>query len=359
MAEQRNKSTSSRVGANPTTYDDIFMRKNLNDTGTLPVTNPDWWTCSPDIIPNGVDVLSDPVTYLTQTYDKEVGKDTVIQRQNYFYVRGKNSYNGDRKGDFYLYYCPGHLFLFPSLWVDNQLKTSSGKDFVSATVKQNEIAVPNEPFIYKPESEEHSCLVARVVTEGNPNPLPDDFADMGTLAKYIVEHPNIAWRNVSLVNKDIPTFTRTFQLDSGDTEGAAILGIRCHNISDGSRIAFSCGTPIPSGPDAGKHITMSETVVVNPPDALDPLYLLRIYLPAGFKTTISYSYWAKTPIKPEWKVFFEGYYVANQDNELYEHCHELKHYGININKVKNSGMMKESTMMPRIIRIGSVQVNGV
>jgi hypothetical protein len=333
---------------------DIFMRDNFNDTGTVPCTDASW-THSPDIIPNGTSLLPDPVTYLKDNWDKDVGKDTVLNQQNYFYVRGKNLFNGERKGTFKVYYCPAHVFLFPSLWQDNQLKTSSGKDSVSATAQKiGGLVIPNEPFTLPPSSStEHHCMIGQVITDGHLNPIPPagSIADMNALAKFILDHPNWVWRNITLVEKDIPTFTHYSGIHSGDKVSQIMFQLICKNITPGSYAAFSCGTPIPSGPDKDRLIKLQKTEIKQPDISLGTIILT---IPANFDTTISYSYWAKTPVQSGWEVSFKAILIVPPGHELYEHPHAklMSEFGMDKGlKAENGGILKG-------IPIGSVHTQG-
>jgi len=303
-----------------TSYDDVYMRDNLRDTGAIPSIGT--WYISPDIIPNGTSVMENPVTTLTDSYNQDIGQETVLNQQNYFYVRGKNLYPGARTAKFELYYCPSNLFLFPSVWETTQLKTSAGETQVSATVSaQGDIVVPTNAFTFNPKSDIHHCLIGRVITDTHPNPLPasGSIANMEALAKFIMDHPSFAWRNVVLVRKDVPTFTHQFDLQIGDRGGQLFLGIKCNNITVGSSVAFSSGDSIPSGPNEGRKIYLPETKITLPDEVIGSMY----YLPPGFRTTISYSYWAKPPIQPGWEVKFMGNPILDQEHSLFQHAQPL------------------------------------
>lgn len=295
------------------TYDDVYMRDSLSDVGEIPAKGA--WTCSPDIIPNGVNLIHDPVNHLKETYGSDLGQPTVLQQQNYFYVRGKNLHDGPRTAKFELYYTPQHLFLFPSLWKDNILETSDSKTQVSASAKvKHDIVVPDQPFTFLPQTSEHHCLIGRVITDEHPNPIPTNITNMTALSKYILDNPNMAWRNVVLVRNNIPTFTHHFDLDVGDQDCRVLLGLRCNNISVRSSVAFSCGTPIPSGPDKGKIIELVRTPVTQPNVFLGQE---ELQFPAGYKSNVSYSYWAIAPIQEGWDVHFEAIQIFDETHSMY------------------------------------------
>ena len=315
-----------------TQWTDLLLRKALDDTGQVPYPGSSW-TASPDIIPNGTAVVGNPqATFGGSNYGTDQGQATVFEQTNYFYMRAKNLNTAAETGSLYLYYCPQNLFLFPSLWNENQLKTSSGKDSVAVSAaKPNDIVVTPEPFTYVPTSQIHSCLIGRVVTPLNPNPLPQDgdFPTFDDLATYIMDHPNMCWRNVTLVDNGVPTFTNTFSLDTtslpAGTTGQFLIGISFDNLSVGSKLAFSAGTPIPSGPDQGKVIQLTQTAVSQNNGSLGTSYLT---IPAGYKTAVSFSYWANPPVQSNWKVQFYAILVTNPSHALAKRAMPVHELGI-------------------------------
>lgn len=219
------------------------------------------------------------------------------------------------------------------MWVKNQMKTSSGKTAVPLTFAgTNDIAVVGEPFTYTPISEEHSCLIAQVVTPNNPNPLPADgtFGTMDQLAQYIVTHPDMGWRNVVLVDAAIPTFINTFSIDTtslaAGTSGTFLIGMSYTNLTVGSQLAFSAGTPIPSGPDAGKVLALVQTAVTMTSGSLGTSY---VTIPAGYQTTVSFSYFASGTVQPGWSVKFYALMIVPGSNAaLAQHATPIHEMGI-------------------------------
>lgn len=350
MNKTMRKKSEKEKNMEQTMYNDAFLRCTLQDTGLTPVTGV--WTCSPDIIPNGVQLIPDTVKQLTDTYNRDIGQDTVLNQQNYFYMRAKNLSEGKCTAKFELFYCPSNIFLFPELWVDNQLRTSSGATQIEATVEEkNDIIVPVNAFTFLPkESSQHYCLVGRAITDAHPNPLPDSGSlhTLDDLASFMLSHPGFAWRNVVLVQKDVPTFTHYFDLDSGDDSGQVLMGLNCTNITVGSAVAFSCGDPIPSGPDKGKLIQLVQSPVAQPNIFLGQMTL---NLPKNYKTKISYSYWANTPIQSGWKVEFQAILIIPNTHALYAHAKPLSHYGMKEQK-DNYGNIKKG------IKIGACVTEG-
>jgi hypothetical protein len=344
-----------------TQWTDLMLRKALDDTGVVPYPG-GCWTQSPDIIPYGTSVVGDPqATFGTpEAYAQDQGRGTVFEQPNYFYMRAKNLLDGAETGSLYLYYCPQNLFLFPSLWNKNQLSTSSGKTSVDVrAAAAGDIVVTPEPFTYVPTNQIHSCLIGRVVTPNNPNPLPQDgdFPTMADLATYIVNHPDMAWRNVVLVDATVPTTTDTFQIDTSfmqeGTSAEFLIGISFNNLTVGSQLAFSAGTPIPSGPDKGKIIYLTQTAVSQPDGSLGTSYLT---IPAGYKTNVSFSYWANPPVQRGWSVRFYAIQIVGEDHPAAKFAAPIHELGVGIER--SHPLLKLSNGMSKGIRVGDVSLIG-
>lgn len=343
--------------APPGPWNDVYMRKAIGDDGTVPFAGV--WTASPDIIPNGTTAIDNPQTYYAGNYASDVGQATAPFHTNYFYVRGKNLAAGAATAKFELYYCPANLFLFPSLWNQNQLSTSSGKKQVEATAAATgDVLVGSEPFSYvAPDESIHHCLIARVITPAHPNPLPQD-GDIGTsegLAKFIVDNPNYAWRNVVTVDRGVPTFTHTFTIDTTPvgTGGKYLIGLSYKNLTVGSKVSFSCGTPIPSGPDQGTVIELKEMSVAQRNGSAGESF---VTIPAGFKSTVSYSYTAQTPVLNNWSIeFFALQVVDAASADLFQKATPLSDFGaaMESNHPHFSDSESGDGMQGRAVKVGS------
>lgn len=344
-----------------TQWTDLIVRKSLTDTGLVPFPG-GTWTNSPDIIPYGTTVVGDPqATFGTPAaYAQDLGRNTVFEQQNYFYMRTKNLLDGAETGSLSLYYCPQNLFLFPSLWNKNLLATSSGKTSLDIRAETtNDIVVSPEPFTYVPTNQIHSCLIGRVVTPNNPNPLPEDgdFPTMADLATYIVNHPNMAWRNVVLVDAAVPTKTDVFQIDTTpmekDTTAEFLIGISFTNLSVGSQLAFSAGTPIPSGPDKGKVIQLTPTPVSQPDGSLGTSYLT---IPAGYKTNVSFTYWANPPVLKGWTVRFYAIQIIDEHHAAAKFAKPIHELDIGLDA--HHPLVRLGRGMSKGVRVGDVSLIG-
>lgn len=345
-------------------WNDFLLRKNLSDTGVYPCTQ-GGWTNSPDLIPTGTSIIQDPNTaFGGANYSKDLGQPTQAFQQNYFYMRSKNLASGANSGNLYLYYCPQNLFLFPSLWVNNQLKSINGNSNIPiVAANSGDIAVTSEPFLFTPTSDIHSCLIGRVTTTQNPNPLPVDgtIQTMDDLAAYICDHPDMAWRNVDLRDYNVPTFTNTFTIDTtaipANATGQCWVGISFNNLTPGSQVSFSASSAIPSGPNQGTLLQLVKTPVTQPNGSVGTSI---VTLPGGWKTTITYSYWAQTPILANWSISFYAILMQQpgQSLKLAKHLrplHELGVAGLN----HSHPMLKMLNEMTMGVVLGSVTSKAV
>ena len=331
-------------------YNDVFIRDNLSQIG-LDKPGSGSWTNSPDIIPNGVDVLDDPAEQLTASYRQDVGKPVELLQQNYYYVRAKNFKNGPNSADFEMYCCPQSLFLYPDLWIGNRLKTSSGATKVTATASaRGNIMVSVNAFTNVPVITEHQCLIARVITEDHPNPLPaiGEITSMSQLANYILSHPDMAWRNITIVEKNNPTFVKQFNFNSGSEGGRILIGMNCVNVKKGSSVAFSCGDPIPSGRDKGKNIELKKVALSQDNEFIGEMFL---DVPANFNTTISMSYWADLPSLGEWEITFEAILITDNLKDVYGKSDGLLKLGFSEKLIGANNISKG-------VVLGSVTVKG-
>ena len=200
-----------------------------------------------------------------------------------------------------------------------------------------------------------------MITADHPNPLPQD-GDIGTmdgLATFILNNPNYAWRNVVTVDRGVPTFTHTFTIDTtpAGTAGTYIIGLSYKNLTIGSQVAFSCGTPIASGPDQGKVLQLTQTAVTQNSGSLGTSFLT---LPAGFKGEVSYSYFAQAPILGDWSVeFFALLEVPLTATELFDKATPLAHFGAAMQSdhpvFQQSG---PGGMQGRAVKVGSCSTQG-
>ena len=314
-----------------TQWKDLYMRNNFSDEGCTPSNGS--LSRSPDIIPSGSDgPVADPNYYIEDgQWDKDLGRNTFAQLPNYIYVRGMNLGDGATDGQLYLYYSPSSLLLWPTDptdpnkgWAKNPLKTSKGASFFNLpSVEAGARFVSTEPFLWVPEplSGDHYCLVGRVVTPENPNPIPE-IGDITSFAKYISEHPNMAWRNVSMINPSDPISSRTVDYSQGGQAGETIVTLIAENAPLGSEVSFSAGTTTGTNPP-----------LVKAPEVVDNETKFTIAvtsdIEADYSTLLTYSWYSKgkAPL-PGMKFRLEAILPVPSTSELYARAHDLRALGV-------------------------------
>ena len=296
-------------------YDDILIRKNLGDQGFVPATGS--YTSSPDIIPVGMMPVNDPQGFAERTWNQDPGVDLTANAQNYIYMRGKNLAPGAEAGNMALYYTKASLLLYPSLWLKNQLKTSSGNTLAPVKANKNgDIVVTHDPFSWIPQliDNDHYCMVGMVGTNAHPMPTPTSET-MQDLAKFLLNNPNVGWRNVRIVDNGV-NFATSVDYEQGDVGGLMYVFIECAACPDGAEVSFASGTALPDStyvqmdweqikgcdPKVKKHFVMGAT----------------FNIPAGWKSSITYNYKShgKGPLQGEdWAIDIKvAFYQSSNAN---------------------------------------------
>ena len=299
-------------------YDDVFMRDNLSDIGAVPATGSA--NHSPDIIPAGTEPVADPVSTYTDNWRKDPGKDVSAGRYNYIYVRGKNLFIGPQQADVHLYYSKASLILWPSVWKNNVIKTETEDDHVTVSPSRlGEIFVSPTPFLWKPEPIEdydHYCFVSRVVTSQHPNPIPKD-GNINDFAKYVLNNPGVAWRNVRMVNTgDTPSFEALVNLQVTN-EVELYMVLECQNIPVGCQARFQCGTP---GPEP---LIETDKVTIEQSDSF--VFGIKSQIPENFKSDITVSFWTNgNKLQSQGTLTFVAYYIVPTGHELEQYSRPIR-----------------------------------
>jgi hypothetical protein len=229
------------------------MRDDLADTGQIP-SKAATASNSPDVIVWGTDPAPDPAQFFSTNYRTTWYRNAAFGQQNFLYCRAKNLFPGSQTGRVYLRYANAGLFSDIASWRDNIIGTSiAGQDFINLSAQRNEIVVGDSAFVWTPPQPPpgaHYCLVAQLVTEENPNPLPLRFASSEEYVKWVVDNPAVAWRNVQVVNAGTPPqYQENFfieNLERGEAE--FLLSATAFNLPAGSSLSIVCGAIGPEPP---------------------------------------------------------------------------------------------------------------
>ena len=315
-----------------TQWTDLYIRHQFDDTGLYPTSGSQ--SASPDVIPSGDNPYSDPSQLITDTnWSKDFGNSTNASQANYIYLRGANGNTAAKKsGQSYLYYSPASLLLWPTDptdptkgWANNPLRTSSGAQYVDVSAEAGKRFYTPEPFQWIPAQiyNDHYCLIGRLVTTDNPNPIPA----LGTLtdfAAYISQHPNMAWRNVVTINPAQPVSTTSVDYSQGQDGGYVYMNLRCMNAPDGSAVSLNCGTSGPNPP-----IYIPQTIVKNPAGSSQFTITLYTNIPGNFRSNITYSWYSNgtTPL-PGMQFILDPVMPVASSSPLMRFARPLEYFGI-------------------------------
>ena len=314
------------------TWDDVYFRNNLSDTGTYPQTGS---SSCPDILPWGPEPQDDPVTFFADNYGDSWNRSLTPGIRNYIYLRAKNLKNSSQNGHVNLYWSKASLLMYPSYWANNALLNENGDyDIPFSELPPNGIFVTENPYIWTPGdiSGDHYCMVSRVVTPDHPNPLPSDseLKDVGSLANYVGNNPNVGWRNIALGDGS-GIIENTLAFSQGSEEDQTYLQIEVKNAPGGSEVAFSTSKSGPNPP-----LVLQRTTV---PDD-QPIFQagLSSLVPANFNADIVYQYYSngKPPTGDfEVNLTYFTFSTMGSKSAVYDKAMDIRHLPLSIQDIDN------------------------
>lgn len=271
------------------TYDDLFIRDTLDDTGQIPSGTASA-SYSPDVIVWGNELIPDPDVFLVQNYNTTWYKDIVVGETNYIYCRAKNLYTLPQTGSLYLYYAPGGVMSDIAVWRKNQLSTAiPGQNYLKLNARRpGEVVVGDTAFEWKPKVAGHFCFVAQITTARNPNPLPPSFSSTQQYVKWVLDNPAVAWRNVTVVNNaSPPQFQQQYAFQNlDDFEREYIFVMSSQNLPFDSTMSMACAALAPQPPinieqTTGRRSTWSLTQTSFLPAKFSAELTATVLLPPG------------------------------------------------------------------------------
>jgi len=271
------------------TWTDLYIRATLSDQGNVPRSTAGI-SQSPDVIPYGIKPATDPVKYFTDNFNKDVGVNVVANQDNFLYLRGKNYYSGAQTGQAYLYWAKSSLLLYPAEWNkdSNMLPGPDGKKFINVSAAATgDVWVTPEAFKWKPEMPApsyHYCLIGRISTTQNPNPIPTVGA-IPDFAAWIAGNGGLGWRNVTTVDTGV-AFSSNHSFTQGTTSDQMEVNLLCTGLPVGAEVMFTSDTNLPDGKGP---ISIPWTKITLPGGATQ-IFGTSAFIPAGWATTFSYSY---------------------------------------------------------------------
>lgn len=267
-------------------WDDVYFRNYVGDPGKYPQTGR---SSCPDILPWGPEPQEDPVTFFTDHYSETWNRALTPGIRNYIYLRAKNLGAENQSGNVNLYWSKASLLLYPSYWTNNALNNESGEsDIPFSGLTPNAIFVTREPYVWTPDAiqNDHYCMISRIVTPDHPNPLPKetDIDNVGGLANYVGNHPDIGWRNIALGDA-AGVIEKSLAFSQGTTEDETYVQISVKNAPGGSEVAFSTSKTGPQPP-----LVLGKTKV--PPNQPSFQAGVSSLIPANFNADITYQYYS-------------------------------------------------------------------
>jgi hypothetical protein len=233
------------------TWNDLFIRDSLQDTGTLPSNGV--WYAAPDIICSQQTTYANPTQQFgtAASYATDPNQPVVAQQNNYFYVRAKNLAAQSQAGQMYVYWTKASLVMTPDLWFNQPLQVSINGRWQPnnplVAVPQNGITVAQQPFAWTPPAiapGDHFCLVGAVGTSLHawPPPQAPTFANFDAFLYWLRNNGNICLRNLTLVsNPAAPQWDRVDGLHNPWNEARPlVIAAECKNVPTGTQITLKC-----------------------------------------------------------------------------------------------------------------------
>jgi hypothetical protein len=183
----------------------VLMRDALNDDGRVP--SPGYPYYSPDLI--GYDPVNPQQVQAFFSGNWATDPNKPIQlgsTSNALYVRAKNLGTTPSSGQYIsVYRANTTLFLTPSRWSSNRLRTQSGAQSVALpTMPPQGIGVGPEPFLIDGTTGAGLyCLVGMATATPNPV-LPSDFTNYSAYINWVRGDQSVCGRNLSTL-RSFPT----------------------------------------------------------------------------------------------------------------------------------------------------------
>ena len=277
-------------------YNGIFIRDYVGETTTDHSGSS--WTNSPDIICNGTSPIKDTATLTNQSnYDQGLpapNTQTPLTPNN-VYVRGINEADGPIEATVYFYYVDTTIVLWPQNWKTEGIdaggtSNSNGLPF-NATTK-GEIIATNPHFLWTPpRTGVHYCMVGWVANPGDDS--PPKLYDIGTvndMGKFIMDHPNIGWRNLVEVDATVADLQGTAPISGATFGGIINIGVQLQNLPVGGEFEFSCQGDTPEN-----TVIYPRTKISNP----NASATVQVNWTPGYDSAIVFKYYKMDTTPPD------------------------------------------------------------
>lgn len=183
-------------------YSGFLMRDTLEDDGRVP--SPGYPYSSPDVISHVQ--VANPTAFFTGNYSSDPNQPVQAgSRLNPVYVRAKNLSSQPLNGHYIsVFRAAPTLFLRPSVWKNNPLRTASGETSVAlpATVAPGAVGVGQDVFMLDATANNLYCCVG-IVSATKRVVVPADFPDYASYITWVRNNQNVCGRNLSVI-RDYP-----------------------------------------------------------------------------------------------------------------------------------------------------------
>lgn len=203
----------------------LLIRDDLNDIGQTPSRGS--YCSSPDLIVHTQ--VANPQTFFTQNYAQDVNERLKTgSASNFIYTRCKNMSKQPKQAFFHLYASTSSLFMTPSIWKKNLIKSHDGKEYVSSDLIQpNQIGVGKIPFVFDAKGSHNYCHVGYVTDAADKQPdIPDSFPSYDAFCVWIKSNTHICLRNFRIFSTTSPSYEQTDYFANPSTEEERLITIK-------------------------------------------------------------------------------------------------------------------------------------
>jgi hypothetical protein len=253
-------------------YIGFFIRDNL---GQVPNQQGTCWSSSPDIIFNGTSAQQNPSIYTTAAgYATDYGATVYLNTPNFVYLRALNANpTVPATGRVWFYFVESDLVLWPTNWrgFNGDCVSVSGDPInyqpITAT-SNDQICLAGQPVIWTPPNlatGTHYCAVSWIDNvPGDPSINPvSTFGYMSSfdnLVSFVLNHPNMGWRNTTDVTGLGLTWAQTEKITGPAIPGQFNVGVQCSNMPTDGQLGFS----IPPPANGGSGVNFPLAPIPNP-----------------------------------------------------------------------------------------------
>ncbi len=175
----------------------LLFRETLNDTGVIPTAGSIY--SSPDIISHVQ--VADHKNFFKNNYATDPNQRVNMgTTNNFIYTRVKNLQETTEPvtGYLALYKANSSLFMRPSIWRDNPLRTVNNALYSTLTSSTpGEVVVSNDIFLLSGLQNNLFCMVG-IVSGEKQLTIPEDFSSYDNFAYWLRMNQSVCVRNLSL-----------------------------------------------------------------------------------------------------------------------------------------------------------------